>query len=175
MADNKDKRNAAEAQPPARKLPVKTLILVGALLAIQLSVVGALFVMMGGPEEASADAAVPDPVMLAQQPREVHVATGKFPNSRTGRTFVYDTEVYIVVAEKHRQKVTELIENNRAQITEDLREIISRADRSQLTEPTLATVKRQLKARFDTRIGADEDGKPIVREVVMNKFTEFQI
>jgi hypothetical protein len=131
--------------------------------------------MMGGPEEAAADAATPDPVLLAQQPREVHVAAGKFPNSRTGRTFVYDTEVYIVVAEKHREKVAELIENTRAQITEDIREIISRADRTQLTEPTLATVKRQIKARFDTRFGADEDGKPIVREVVMNKFTEFQI
>lgn len=173
MAEEKKKN--AEAPEPSRKLPVRTLALVGVLLVVQLSVVGALFVMMGGPKEAAADAAAPDPVMLAQQPREVHVAAGKFPNTRTGRTFVYDTEVYIVVAEKHRQKVAEQIENTRAQITEDIREIISRADRSQLTEPTLATIKRQLKARFDSRFGADEDGKPIVRDVVMNKFTEFQI
>lgn len=173
MAEEKKKN--VEAPEPSRKLPVRTLALVGVLLVVQLSVVGALFVMMGGPKEAAADAAAPDPVMLAQQPREVHVAAGKFPNTRTGRTFVYDTEVYIVVAEKHRQKVAEQIENTRAQITEDIREIISRADRSQLTEPTLATIKRQLKARFDSRFGADEDGKPIVRDVVMNKFTEFQI
>jgi flagellar basal body-associated protein FliL len=170
-----DKKKNTEAPEPARKLPVKTLALVGVLLAMQLSLVGALFVMMGGPEEAAADAAAPDPVMLAQRPREVHVATGKYPNSRTGRTFVYDTEVYIVVAEKHRERVVEQIENMRAQISEDLREIISRADRSQLTEPTLATIKRQLKARFDARFGADEEGKSIVRDVVMNKFTEFQI
>ncbi len=172
MAKKEEKNEAAE---PQKKLSIKTLVLVGVLIALQLSVVGALFVLMGGPEEASADAATPDPVMLGQRPREVLVAGGKFPNNRTGKTFVYDTELYVVVAEKHREKVGEQIEQTKAQITEDIREIISRADRSQLTEPTLATIKRQLKARFDARFGPDEDGKPIVRDVVINKFTEFQL
>lgn len=170
MAENKN--NELE---PKKKLPVKTLVLVGVLMALQLGVVGALFVMMGSPEEAAADAATPDPVMLGQRPREVHVTGGKFPNNRTGKTFVYDTELYVVVAEKHREKVAEQIEDTKAQIAEDIREIISRADRSQLTEPTLATIKRQLKARFDARFGPDEEGKPIVRDVVINRFTEFQL
>ena len=99
----------------------------------------------------------------------------KFPNTRTGRTYVYDAEVYVVVQRKYQERLEGQVKNMSAQISEDIREIVSRADRATLNEPTLATVKRQIKNRLDERFGRDEQGKSIIEQIVVKKFTEFMI
>ena len=61
-----------------------------------------------------------------------------------------------------------------AQISADIRTIVSRAEPNHLLEPTLATIKRQIKAALDKRLGRDEDGNSRVDHVVITKFTQFR-
>jgi len=175
MAEDKKKKKNEAPEQPQKKLPMMTVVIVAVIFVAQLATIGALFSIMGGPKEVTADTAKPDAALLGQQPVEALVVQDKFPNARTGRTFVYDTEVYIVIRQKNAEKIQQQIEAMQAQISEDVREIVARADRAHLTEPTLATIKRQVMARLDTRFGRDEQGESLVEQVVLKKFTEFQM
>ena len=61
-----------------------------------------------------------------------------------------------------------------AQISGDIRAIIGLAEPNHLLEPTLATIKRQIRSALDKHLGRDEDGNSYVDEVVITKFTQFR-
>ena len=61
-----------------------------------------------------------------------------------------------------------------AQISGDVRTIISRAEPNHLLEPTLATLKRQIKVALDDRLGRDDEGQSRIERVVITKFTQFR-
>jgi len=175
MAKQTQQKKTEPQEQPQKRLPLMTVVVVAVIFLIQLATIGALFAIMGGPEEVTADTAKPNAALLGERPVEALVVEDKFPNARTGRTFVYDTEVYVVVRQKNAEKVKQQINAMKAQISEDVREIIGRADRAHLTEPTLATIKRQILTRLDKRFGRDEQGESLIEQVVIKKFTEFQL
>lgn len=177
MAENNAPQTAAAPSEgePAKKSSTKTIMIIAVIFVLEALTIGGAYLMFSGPAPAEAHAAAPNLEAEGQKLVETALVSDKFPNTRTGKTFVYDAEIFIVLQQKHRAKIAQEIESSRAQISEDIREIISRNDRSQLNEPTLATVKRQIKAKLDQRFGRDEEGKAIVEQVVIKKFTEFQI
>jgi hypothetical protein len=166
---------AEESKAPSRRrLPIKAALILGAVMVIEFLILGSVFVLMGGPADVKADPAKADLEATAEQPVEEFVIADKYPNTKRGRTYLYDTEIYVVVKRKSQDKVKELIKSMTAQISADVRTVIGRAEPNQLLEPTLATIKRQVKAVLDERLGMDEDGRPRVQEVVITKFTQFR-
>jgi flagellar basal body-associated protein FliL len=174
MAEQTPAPEQTQEQQPAAKSS-KTLVLVIAIVVLEVATVGVTYMLMGGPKPAEASSAEPDPQLDETRLVEIALVSDKFPNTRTGKTFVYDADVLIVVQRRHQEKAAKVIESSKAQITEDIRQIISRADRSELNESTLATVKRQIQARLEQRLGRDTEGKAIVDQIVIRKFTEFQL
>ncbi|MCC7145071.1 MAG: hypothetical protein IT443_01350 [Phycisphaeraceae bacterium] len=174
MAEQTPAPDQTQEQQPAAKSS-KTLVLVIAIVVLEIATVGVTYMLMGGPKPAEAHSAEPDPQLDETRLVEIPLVSDKFPNTRTGKTFVYDADVLIVVQRRHQEKTSKVIESSKAQITEDIRQIISRADRSELNESTLATVKRQIQARLEQRLGRDTEGKAIVDQIVIRKFTEFQL
>jgi len=178
MAEN------AKPETEKSKVPMKAVGIVVAVLMLQWGSLVGLYFFMGAPAPVAAEAtsgseggehgeAAGDvPLDL---PVEVMVSAEKFPNTRTGRTYVYDAELYVVAQRKYQQRLEPQVKNMSAQISEDIREIVSRADRATLNEPTLATIKRQIKNRLDERFGRDEQGNSIIEQIVIKKFTEFLI
>jgi len=157
-----------------KKLPLKTvLILVGALV-LEAAVIAGVFMLAGGPTRAKAEGAVEDRQAESHRSVELLVIEDRFPNNRRGVTYLYDTRVFVVVRKMHEEDTTRFIESAKAQISNDIRLIISQAEPSQLLEPTLATLTRQIRAALDQRIPVDEEGKSRIEEVLIPKFIQIK-
>lgn len=171
MAD-KDAKNADNKKKGG--LPLKTALILTAVLLLEGVLIVSAFMLYGGPADVHADPAVADEAAKAEEPIEIQVADQRFPNTKRGRTYLYDTEVYVVVKRKNEEQITAKVELMSAQINADIREIIGRADPSHLLEPTLATLRRQIQARLDERLGLDEEGRTYIQSIVITKFTQFR-
>lgn len=176
----------AKPEPAKSAVSMKAVGIIVAVLVLQWGSLVGLYVFMGAPASVAADSGGHGgghgadhgegaAVIADDVPVEVLVCGEKFPNTRTGRTYVYDAEIYVVVQRKYQDRLEAQVKNMSAQISEDIREIVSRADRATLNEPTLATIKRQIKNRLDERFGRDEQGQSIIQQIVVKKFTEFMI
>ena len=169
-----NKQKDDQAAPEKKKLPVKTIAIVAAVLLVAAVAISAVFIFSGGPSEVKAEAMEDDPALLAEQPAEVLVIADKFQNTRVGRTLLYDTEVYIVVKNKHLGDVEQTLDQMAASIKADIAAIFRRAEPAQLTEPELSTVRRQVKAALDQRLGRTQEGESLIQEVLIPKCTQFR-
>jgi flagellar basal body-associated protein FliL len=167
MADETPKD---EAQAPAKKaLPIKTiLILVVALLIEGVAITGA-FLLSKGPETIKADASLPDELADMEKEVEVLVIADKFQNTRTGRSYLYDTEIYVMIRNKNVEIVDETIQSRQAQLSTEIATIFRRAEPSYLMDPDLATLTRQVAAVVTDKIGLDSDSEPFVIGTLIKK------
>lgn len=161
-------------EPPKKKFPVRTVVILLAVLLLEGAAISAAFLLSGGPADVKADPAAIDAAAMAEQPVEVLVIAEKFQNTRTGRPYLYDTEIYIVVKQKYQVDIEAQIEAMQAQLTTDVATIFRRAEPSHLLEPELSTLTRQIQAVLNERLGHDEDGKPKVQEVLIRKCMQFR-
>jgi len=172
MAEEQNKADAAASG--GSKLPIKTLIVLAVVVVVEAVAISAVFLLAGGPADVKADGAQVDPMADADRLVEELVLDDKFQNTKTGRTYVYDTTIYVVVKQKHREQVARYIEEMQAQIKADVAIIYRRAEPTHLLEPTLGTLKRMIKASLDEKIGRDEEGDPIIDKVLITKFSQFR-
>jgi len=166
-----DKTESTEA--PKKKLPIKTIIVVGGALLIEAAVLVGVFMMAGGPSPVQADPMAKDAAVAGEQPKEVLVIDGKFQNTRSGRPFLYDIEVYIVIKSKYVEEVEAKQAEITAAIKTDLTTIFRRAEPAHLQEHELATLTRQIQATLEERFGYDPEGNPYVQECFLAEFKEY--
>ncbi len=167
----------AEAAPntPRKSFPLKTLLILVGVLLLEGLAVSAAFLLAGKPAQVEADPNAPDAQALANQPVEELVVSEKFQNSRTGRTYLYDTEIYILVKRKHQSQVQTKLQDMTARLTTEIATIFRSAEPAQLDEPTLATVTRQVQAKLDELLGKDvETGESVVDKVLVRKCIKFR-
>ena len=162
-----DSQNPEEQ--PKKKLPMKTIIVLAAAFAIEAVAISAVWFVARAPSDASAHGPTIDIEAQAEMPTEFLVLKAQFQNRRQGRAFVYDTELYIVVKQKYLEQMEVDVEGMAAQIEADIATIFRKADPSHLGEATLATVKRQIRAVLDERLGRDEEGNSLVLGVAIPK------
>lgn len=164
-----------QAPPTANKrLPIKTMAILAVVLLLEGGAISAAFLLAGGPADVKAEGAAPDAAAQAMQPVEVMVLAEKFQNTRSGRPYLYDTEIFLVTHQKYQKLVEEQIEAMRAQISTQIATIFRRAEPSQLIEPELSTLTRQIRAALDDQLGYDADGNPYVQEVLIKKCMQFR-
>ncbi|MEX2672959.1 MAG: hypothetical protein WD294_12715 [Phycisphaeraceae bacterium] len=161
-------------EKPKGGFSIKTLLVLVVILALEGAAISAVFLLSGGPEDARAQGAAEDAAALAEEPVEVLVIADKFQNTRTGRSYLYDAEIYIVTQRRYRDSIEKSIDSMDAQLTSDVATIFRRAEPAHLLEPELATLTRQLEAAMNRRIGQDEAGEPLVQEVLVRKLMRFR-
>ncbi|MAX25504.1 MAG: hypothetical protein CMJ19_13470 [Phycisphaeraceae bacterium] len=170
----------AEAQQPEgeekkSKIPMKAIIIVASILILEGIGITTAFMIAGKPSPVQADPAALDAEALANQQVEELVVSDKFPNSKMGRTYLFDTEVYILLRRKHRDRVMNDMQNMNVRVSSEIATIFRSIDPLLLEEPTLATLRRQIKAKMDEMFGKDEQtGQPLVEEVLIRKCTRFR-
>ncbi len=178
MAKASGKASAAEKPaapspqpPPPSKLKARLMVALIVLIVLLLEggTVVLTMVMSGGPRQAVADGMTQD--LEAEQNRsvEIEALTGQFPNQRTGRMYLYDTEVFVTTRQKDAKEVEKKLKGMEAQLATEVASIFRRADPSILGEDELATLTRQIKASLDARLGTDSQGQPLVQEVYLRK------
>ena len=167
MADEKNAQQDAAAEPAKKKFPVKAIVLILALLLIEAGAFTAVMILGGGPDKVQAESGAVDLEADLETLVEMPLLQDKFQNRRTGRAFLYDTTINILVKKKNQTKVSELLEENTARIESDISSIFTKAEPAYLEEHQLSTIRRQVKAALNTRVGLDEDDNPRIEEVIM--------
>jgi flagellar basal body-associated protein FliL len=161
---------AAAAAPAAKgggfltKLPV----LIGGVMFIEAVVLFAGFKFLNsGPKNANAadlttpekkdatgaDAsASPDDSPTVEMP----LLESRFPNKRSGKSYLYDVKIVLSVKKEFADKVKAIIGEHDALIQDRVRTIIAESDPDKLgggSEPGLETLRRQVKYQLDEIVG----------------------
>lgn len=176
MADDKNEDANKPVEPPKKRFPLKTLIMLVGVLLMEVITVVVAFSLAGGPEPVSADHTGANTLVEdGNKEAEELVIEDRFANSRRGDVYLYDAEIFVVVRKKHQEKVKNDLKSMSAQVHSDILTIFRRADPSFMHEDELQTLSRQIKSALDARLGVDADGQPIVRRVLMTRCTEYRI
>lgn len=185
---------AEEKKPAGGGLLKSTPVLLSLAMIIEAAVLLAAFKMLnGGPKSAHADELAlsegsgghgaasghggeqgggggkVNPKALV----EVSVLEFKAPNKLTGRTFLYDVSICIVIRAENKEKVKAAIESREATIKDRVRTIIAQSDPEKLgggSEPGLETLRRQVKCQLDEIIG----GEGMIEEVLVPRCIPFR-
>lgn len=148
----------------------KGMLLGGILVAVMLLEGGGIFFAMrffGADAAPASGAGLVDVEPQEPSHQELLVANFRAPNMKTGKLYLYDIEIQVLVAEKNVERVRELLENRKATFEDRLARIVRSADPQQLQEPGLEILRRQVKHEID-QIAGQED---IVSEVLIPKCT----
>jgi hypothetical protein len=165
---------SVQQQPERKTRALRTFAILGAVLVIEAVAISAVFLIVGGPETVTGDPIVKDETAEMESPVELLVTQGKFQNTRTGRAYLYDTTVFIVVKKKHHKEVAATIEKMQAQINTDVAKLFRKAEPSQLLEPELSTLTRQIRSALDGRLGRGEENESILLEVLIPECQRFR-
>lgn len=170
-------KEAAEpkSDAPAKKgPPIKAIGAVAAIMAVE---AGAVFMIakMTGPKAAEASETHIEGADQTDHEAtvELPLIEEKFQNMQTGRVWIWDSEIVLKVRKKNEEFVQGVLDNRAAEIKEGVSMIFRRAQHSQLKEPGLETINRQLAAYLSQIIGKDADGKERLERVVIPKCRGF--
>lgn len=166
------------AEKPTKKSGMKTPIVVLIVLVLEaVAIVGAFKFFGGG---ASTVSALDDPAVSVDTENEKIVETlvleAKLPNNKSGVSYIYPTEIYLQVKQRHLERVKAEIEQFQNEIKADITAIWRTADPQHFQEPRLENLTRKVYALLDDRFGQDrERSEPIVVKVVIVMGAGFRI
>jgi hypothetical protein len=171
---------APQAQPaeqqssPSRK---RLLVMVVAILVIEAVLIVGAMKLLGGPAPAHANEAPADPADTeAEQVVELQVLDDSLANSRSGATYLYDTEIYVQVRKKHADRVQAYLEQFRNEIKAEITAIWRTSEPQHFQEPKLDNLTRKLQSMLGDRLGPDPaGGEPIIIKCVVVMQTGFRI
>ena len=120
-------------------------------------------------EHGKTDAPVGPPKKIA----ELDLVEFKAQNKRSGRTYLYDVKVCVIVKGKLEDKVKSAIADRKALIQDRARTIVAQSDPDKLSggsEPGLETFRRQIKYQLDEIVGPG-----LIDEVLVPRCTAMRL
>jgi hypothetical protein len=154
--------------------PLKVVGLLAAVLVLEGGTVFVTMFLSKGPDKVQAKSLVSPEEADANKLVELLVAKEQFDNQRGNRVMIYDTEIYVTVPQKDKERIAKQIEAMQAQISTDLSAVFRKAEPTNFLEPTRATLTRQVKAALDERLGKGADGQGVVHDALIRKCIGFQ-
>ncbi|RMH13430.1 MAG: hypothetical protein D6695_04065 [Planctomycetota bacterium] len=161
----------AAEQQQQKKLGVKTLGIIAALMLAEGAGVYFLVSMTSGSGQSAAAIAGED---TAEQEKttEILLVDDRFQNVDTGTIWLWDTAIYLKVRNKNVSRVEEIMKRREAEIKQGVSQIFRRAeDRHLRHDPGLETITRQLRAYLNEVFGTDKDELPLIEDVLIPKCT----
>ncbi len=160
-----------EAAAKPKKLGIKTIGIVAAIMIAEGAGVYFLVSMTGAPKTSEASIAGEEEAER-EKTQELLLVEDRFQNVDSGTIWLWDTTIFVQVRNKNADRVQELMERRKAEIKEGVSLIFRRAeDRHLRADPGLETVTRQLTAYVNEVFGTDKDELPLVDRVIIPKCT----
>lgn len=156
----------------------KPFILVAALLVIEAALIISVMKFAGGtPDVAAASSPDLDPELMASEKIvEVLVLDAKLPNSKSGSSYLYSTEIYVQVKAKHVDQVQSLVSQFYNEIKAELTAVWRTSEPSHFQEPKLETLTRKVTALLEGRLGVDPmTEEPVLQKCVIVMGTGFRV
>ena len=150
-------------QPPAKKLPIKTILIVVGVVALE----GATIVIMGavsGPKQAQGmQPSGKQPVVHV----EIQIFEGQCQNTRAGKLVVLDLEIYAKVKEQHEKALEEAKKNHTAELKDRLNRIVGGLAQNELFNVASPEVlRRQVHTLVE-----EYSGKETVEGILFPKYS----
>lgn len=177
MADSKQAKQpepeAPAAAPVKKGLPIKAVAIVAAIMVGE----GAA-VFMVAKSTSPAPAAAETRLEIKDQEDheatlEIALVSEKFQNMQTGRVWIWDADIVLKVKAKNKAFVEKTLESKKSELIEGVSMIFRRAQHTQLKEPGLETINRQLTAYLTGLMGKDAEGHERIERVVIPKCRGF--
>lgn len=169
MAETTEANGAKEQKNPSRAGAIKAILLVAAILFLEAGTIIGTMYFGGGPAEVQGQGITPDDEAELNKLVEIKVVEGKFTNERTGRTYVYDAEIFATVKQKHADQFKEELTSMEQRVRSVIDAIFRGADPAFFAERERSTLTRQIKSALRKRFGETAEGEPIVEDVVIGK------
>ncbi len=169
----KDKKaESASEEAPKKKLPIKTVAVVAAIMLLE-GVGVFLFVSMTGRAPQDSLAGIHDSAEAAKEESvEIALVDDRFQNLQTGNVWIWKLQVYLKVKKKNEEFVNKVLEERSAEIKTALGQLMRRMQHAQLKEPDLRTLTRQITALVNEKFGFDKE-IPRVDEVLISNCEGF--
>ena len=150
-------------------LPIKTIVVILALLVAEGAAIVFLMTMMGQPSEVSAAELLTDPDAELSEVQELPVLQDKFSNAKQGRLWIWDMEIVIAVEARHATEVQAVLDRRASLIRSGIGRIIASAQHTYFQEPGYDTIRRQVLdfINSDDLVGTDPEGEPMVQDVLI--------
>lgn len=166
---------AGKEAPKKKGLPIKTLVMIVGLMAVEgIAIFGAMSVMgkPSGVHGAVEHVGEQDP---HEDLVELPVLNERFVNNADGRLWVWDTEIMVVVKEKHHYEVEEKLAKNAAKIRTGIGTIWSAGRLADFNEPGRVTLSNQVLEYLRTQVfeKATVDEEDRIVEVLIPKCMGF--
>ena len=159
----------AAEQPQKKSSPIKAIVMIAGILVVEAIVIVGAMTVLGGPSKVEASDHIGE-IVNAEEEKLVEVAVldAKLANNKSGITFIYDTEIYVQVKQKHSESVTAELEQFRNQIRAEITAIWRTSDPHHFQEPKLENLTRKIEALLSERFGVDEEsGEAIIARCVI--------
>ena len=174
MADPKPDKEATPAAG-GRKSNVKVILLVAAIMVIEAGVLIGVAMFTSTPAvkadsgfEAEQDAALNRII-------EVPVVHDRFPNSKQGVLYLYDTQITARVKAKHEKAITEFVAGNQALIKTRIAALWRNAEPRHFNEPLLSTLTRQAEEALKELLPTDpKTGESLLEAVLLEGVTPYR-
>ncbi len=160
-----------------RKSPLKLVIVVGGILAVEAVVIIGAMMILGGPPTVEA-AEIPAVMTAPEEERivEILVIDAKLPNNKSGMTYLYDTEIYVQVKKRYSDQVAEELQQFRNEIKSEISAIWRTSEMRQFQEPRLGSLTRRIQTMLSDRFGVDRHrNEPIISKCVIVMGMGFRI
>ena len=174
MADDTVKSENGDG---SKKGKGRTILIVALLLVVEAGVLlGAMMLVGGDPNAASAEVVTDPELAELEKVVEIAVLDAKLPNAKSGVTYIYNTEIFVQVKQKYAERVTSELEQFSNEIKADISAIWRTSDPRHFQEPRLENLSRKVEALLSDRFGSDaESGEPILIKCVIVMGTGFRI
>lgn len=176
MAPDKDAKNdeTADGSKKSALKRFKPIIIVAALMIGEGVGIFALMKVLSGPPEstiAAEDAdALGDPLNLDDKV-EVDICEVDAFNRKEGRLYVYNISLSALIPAESVEKMQNFVDVRNASIKDRVQFVIRAADPKHLNDPSLETIKRQLKFELNNLLGGEE----LIEEVLIGKLLQSRV
>ncbi len=171
--DANQEATPAEKTPEKKGLPIKTVVIVLAMLIVEAGAIIGALMFLGQPSPVEGTEIVDDASAESEQLVEVPILQDKFANNDTGRLWYWDTEVIITAKQKHADSVTAELERRAAEIRTGVGAVVAGARHAYFNEPGRATLTRQLLEFMRDKFGQDAEGEERITGVLVPKCIGF--
>lgn len=169
-----EKTEGAPAEAPKKKSPLKLIVIVAIIMALE--AVGVFFVVSSTakkPEAAEAHEIAGEHDAAKEQSVEVPLISDKFQSVQGSQLWIWDVEIVLKVKQKYEEAVTGELERQESEIRESISTMFRKAQLMTLREPGLETINRQVTAYVTKLLGKDSEGHDRVERVLIPKCKGF--
>lgn len=166
MANEEATVESAGAGEAKKKSPMLLIAIIAVMMILE-GVGIFVFVAMTSKGPNAATASTLDGLQPEVSMAELLLIEDKFNNATDGRTHRFEVEIFLKVREENKEFVEKRLESRKHEIRDRVGQILRTTQVSQLLEPDLRTLRRQLLVLSDELFEIDGDDNRRVEQIII--------